>query len=45
MERQGFSYEPVGANYDEMVKNVQANAGIAVKCVRAAVWESRAASR
>ncbi len=32
-----FSYEPVGANYDEMVKNVQANAGIAVKCVRAAV--------
>ena len=32
-----FSYEPVGANYDEMVKSVRANPGIEVKCVRAAV--------
>ena len=32
-----FAYEPVGSNYDEMVKNVEANPGIAVRCVRAAV--------
>ena len=32
-----FAYEPVGANHDEMVRNVKANPDIAVKCVRAAV--------
>ncbi|MGA3173795.1 MAG: FkbM family methyltransferase [Syntrophorhabdales bacterium] len=32
-----FSYEPVRANFDEMVRNVERNSHITVKCVQAAV--------